>query len=98
MLELSPRAKCLGLGTGRTHRTLRVRPVPYLERVAKLFLTGRDLSETSDNRRSVRCEEVLQVQLAVAVAPDTLQSASGATSSVSGALILFGIRVAGPWT
>ena len=73
-----------------------MRPVSYLERVAKLFLTGRDLSETPDDQRSVRCEKVLQVQLAVTVAPDTLWSAFGATSSASDALVFCGIRVADP--
>ena len=40
----------------------------------------------------------LQVQLAVNGAPDALRSASGATLSASGALVFYGIRVAGPWT
>ena len=40
----------------------------------------------------------LQVQLAVNGAPDALRSVSSATLSVSGALLFYGIRVAGPWT
>ena len=45
-----------------------------------------------------RCRVGLQVQLVVNVASNPLRSASGATSSTSGVLVLCGIRVAGPWT
>ena len=97
MLELSQHAECLGLGTGRTHQNLRGASVPYPKGVANRFLTGRDLSETPDDRRCVQYEEDLQVQLAVKITPDPQWSASGATSSAFDALVFCGIRVVGPW-
>jgi len=76
-----------GLGTRRTHRTLRGASGFLPEKLFSWFLTGRVTLEVTGRSLSIRCEQFDQVQLVVGVAPDTLRSASGAISSVSGALV-----------
>ena len=71
-----------------------VRQVPYQERVVIHPHTGRGHRTHCE---CVRCVAE-KVQLAVNRALDALCSASGATSSASGAPVFCEIRVADPWT